>query len=145
MAAFKNHCAFGFWKYKLIPDPKGVLSNDGMGSLGKITSLKDIPAQKEMAAFLKAAMKLNDEGVKLPKPAKAAEKKELVVPDYVSKALKKNKKALAIFEAFSYSHKKEYIEWITEAKTDETRNKRIATMLEWLEEGKARNWKYAKK
>lgn len=145
MAAFKSHCAFGFWKTKLIPDPKGLLSRDAMGSLGRITGLKDLPSDKEMAVFIKAAMKLNEDGVKLPKPKKAAVKKEMEVPEDVLKALKKNKKALATFEAFPPSHRKEYILWITEAKTEETRNKRIATMLEWVAEGKARNWKYAKK
>jgi uncharacterized protein YdeI (YjbR/CyaY-like superfamily) len=129
MAAFKSHCAFGFWKTKLIPDPKGLLSRDAMGSLGKITSLKDLPSDKEMAVFIKAAMKLNEDGVKLPKPKKAAVTKEVEVPDDVKKALQKNKKALAVFEAFAPSHRKEYIQWITEAKTEETRNKRIATML----------------
>ncbi len=66
----------------------------------------------------------------------------MTVPDYLTAALKKNKKALAAFEAFSYSHKKEYVEWITEAKREETRQKRIETMLIWLAEGKSRNWKY---
>lgn len=145
MAAFKSHCAFGFWKTKLIPDPKGLLSRDAMGSLGRITGLKDLPSDKEMAVFIKAAMKLNEDGVKLPKPKKALVKKEIEVPEDVQKALKKNKKALATFEAFPPSHRKEYILWITEAKTEETRNKRIATMLEWVAEGKARNWKYAQK
>jgi uncharacterized protein YdeI (YjbR/CyaY-like superfamily) len=69
----------------------------------------------------------------------------LVIPDYVTKALKKDKKALATFEAFAPSHRKEYVEWITEAKTEETRNKRIATMMELLAEGKSRNWKYQQK
>ena len=65
------------------------------------------------------------------------------MPDYFSAALDKNKKALATFEGFSYSHKKEYVEWITEAKQEETRARRMKTTLEWLAQGKARNWKYA--
>lgn len=144
MAAFKAHCAFGFWKTKLIDDPKGILSRDAMGSLGKITGLKDLPSDKVLISFIKAAKKLNEEGTKLP-PKKKAPAKPLVIPDYVTKALSKNKKAAAAFEAFSPSHRKEYIEWITEAKTEETRNKRLATMIEWVGEGKSMRWKYEKK
>ncbi len=142
MAAFKAHCAFGFWKTKILPDPKGILSRESMGSLGKITSLNDLPADKVLAQYILAAKKLNDE--KIPKPATRmmAPKKELSIPDYFQKALQKNKKAAAVFEAFPYSHKKEYLEWITEAKTEVTRQKRMATTLEWLAEGKSRNWKY---
>jgi uncharacterized protein YdeI (YjbR/CyaY-like superfamily) len=87
---------------------------------------------------------LNDEGIKLP-PRKKAEAQELVIPDYFTKALNKNKKALSVFEKFPPSHKREYLQWITEAKTEETRNKRLATALEWIAEGKGRNWKYERK
>jgi uncharacterized protein YdeI (YjbR/CyaY-like superfamily) len=149
-ASFKQHAVFGFWKYKLIKDPKGYLqemSNKGgnpMGNFGRITSLKDLPPDKVLIAFLKQAKKINDDGVKLP--AKPKEPKiELVISKYFSDALKRNKKALTAFEGFSYSHKKEYVEWITEAKTDETRNKRMATAIEWMSEGKPRNWKYMRK
>jgi len=145
MAAFKAHAAFGFWKTALIPDSKGLLTRDSMGSMGKITSLKDLPSDKIMIGFIKAAKKLNEEGVKLPVAKKKVEKKEFAIPDYVIKALKKNKKALATFEAFPPSHRKEYIQWITEAKQEETRNKRIATMIEWVTEGKSINWRYQKK
>lgn len=144
MASFKAHCAFGFWKTKLIADPEGILSRNSMGSLGKLTSLKDLPSDKVLTAFLKAAMKLNEEGVKLPKPKKSATTKPLVIPDDIIRALKKDKKALATFEAFAPSHRKEYVQWITEAKTEETRNRRITTMMELLKEGKSRNWKYQK-
>ena len=89
-------------------------------------------------------MKLNDEGIKLP-PKPKKEKVELVVPDYFTSALKKNKKAFAEFEDFSYSKKKDYVEWLTEAKSEETRNKRLATAIEWIAEGKSRNWKYERK
>ena len=148
-ASFKEHATFGFWKYKLIKDPKGYLQNvsnkggDAMGNLGRITSLKDLPPDKVFIDFVKQAKKINDEGIKLPsKPKKP--KAELVIPDYLIKALKKNKKAFDTFNNFSYSHKKEYVEWITEAKTEETRNKRIETAIEWMCEGKSRNWKYKK-
>jgi uncharacterized protein YdeI (YjbR/CyaY-like superfamily) len=147
MAAFKEHAVFGFWKYKLLKDPKnylGARSNEGgaaMGNLGRIASIKDLPPDKAIIDFINQAKKLNDEGVKLPsKPKKP--KAELVIPDYFIKALKKNKSASKNFETFSYSKKKEYVQWITEAKTAETREKRMSTALEWIAEGKSRNWKY---
>ena len=90
-------------------------------------------------------MKLNDEGIKVPSKAKSTDKKELIVLNYFLKALNRNKKALKAFEEFSYSHKKEYVEWITEAKTDDTINKRLNLAIEMIQEGKSRNWKYARK
>lgn len=147
MAAFKEHCVFGFWKYKLLKDPKGYLderSNQGgeaMGNLGRITSMKDLPPDSVIISFIKQAKKLNDEGIKLP-PREKKPPKELVVPDYFTSALKKNKKAQGVFDKFPPSHKKDYVEWITEAKTEETRNRRMTTALEWIAEGKGRNWKY---
>jgi len=147
MAAFKQHAAFGFWKASLMKDPvltQNARSETAMGHLGRLTSLKDLPSDKKMLAWINEAMDLTDRGVKIAKP-KPTEKKELVLPDYFTKALKKNKKAAATFDKFAYSHKKEYLEWITGAKTDETRNSRIATALEWMAEGKSRNWKYATK
>ena len=147
MASFKQHCAIGFWKAALMKDTKLIAnakSESAMGHLGRITSLKDLPKDKELITYLKEAAKLNADGVKLPAKPKSKEPKELVVPDYFTKALKKNKKALETFTNFSYSRKKDYVEWITEAKTEETRNKRMATAIEWLAEGKSRNWKYEK-
>ena len=147
MAAFKQHAAFGFWKATLMKDPalvENARSETAMGHLGRLTSLKDLPSDKKILAWIKEAMDLTDRGIKIAKP-KPKEKKELVVPDYFMKALKKNKKAAAVFDGFAYSHKKEYLEWITDAKTEETRNTRMATALEWMAEGKPRNWKYARK
>ena len=147
MASFKQHCAIGFWKAALMKDTKLIAnakSESAMGHLGRITSLKDLPKDKELIAYLKEAAKLNADGVKLPAKPKSKEPKELVVPDYFTKALKKNKKALETFTNFSYSRKKDYVEWITEAKTEKTRNKRMTTAIEWLAEGKSRNWKYEK-
>lgn len=149
MAAFKQHVAFGFWKPSLLNDPHGYLqerSNQGgeaMGNLGRITSLKDLPPDKVIIDFIKQAKKLNDDGVKLP-PKPVKEKTELLIPDYFTMALSKNKKAQAVFENFSYSNKKEYVEWIKEAKTESTRQKRLDTAIEWISEGKIRNWKYLK-
>lgn len=143
MAAFKQHCAFGFWKGSLILDGAANKSADAMGQFGRITSIKDLPAKSVLIGYIKKARQLHDDGVKTPKkPRPRGEKKELVVPDYFLKAVKKNKKAQATFDSFSYSHRKEYVEWVTEAKTEETRNRRLQTTVEWLEQGKSRNWKY---
>ncbi|MES2331543.1 MAG: YdeI/OmpD-associated family protein [Bacteroidota bacterium] len=147
MAAFKAHCVFGFAKASLLPDPKGILSDkkdEAAGVMGRVTDVKDLPSDKTILSFLKAAKKLNDDGVKVP-AKKPEPKKELPVPDYMMKALKKNKKAFFTFEEFSPSHKREYIEWITEAKAEETRQRRMETMIEWLVEGKSRHWKYHNK
>lgn len=141
MAAFKAHCALHFWNGTQIG--LGERQAESMGQFGRMTTVKDLPTPREMAKLIKAAMALKDAGVKSPARAKPkTEKKELVVPDYFAAQLKKNKKALATFEAFSYTNKKDYLEWITEAKTELTRDKRIAQALEWMAEGKARNWKY---
>lgn len=143
IAAFKQHCSFGFWKASLMEDKKGILQKEGMGSLGKIASLADLPPEKVLIAYLKEADKLNKDKIKLPAKA-ALPKQELVTPQALAAALKKNKPALKVFDAFSYSCRKEYIEWINDAKTEETRNKRVETAVEWIAEGKDRNWKYKK-
>jgi uncharacterized protein YdeI (YjbR/CyaY-like superfamily) len=145
MAAFKQHCAFGFNLASVMTDPQGLLETEdkaAMGSLGRITALKDLPSDKVLAQYFKQTIKLVDEGVKVPKPQKKAEAPPMEVPDYFIAALKKNKKALAVFEAFAPSHRKEYLEWIKEAKRQETRDKRIAQAIEWMSEGKGRHWKY---
>ena len=112
-----------------------------MGHLNKISSAKDLPADAVLIAYLKEASLLNKNKVK-PLKRPSAPKKELEVPQLLADELKKNKKALTVFEAFSSSNRREYIEWINEAKTEETMNKRLATTIEWLKEGKSRNWKY---
>lgn len=147
MAGFKQHCSLGFWNAPLLKDPAGVLQlkdKNAMGHLDKITSLKDLPADKVLVGLIKEAAKLAEQGVKKPAPAAKAPKAALPEPAALTAALKKNKKAKTTFEGFPPSHRREYIEWITEAKTDATREKRIATTIEWLEEGKDRNWKYRK-
>jgi uncharacterized protein YdeI (YjbR/CyaY-like superfamily) len=140
MSAFKNHCAFGFWMGELV---MGTMEKNGMGHFGRITSLGDLPGDKELLALIRKAVALNDSGAKRHPAPRPAGKRELSVPDYLTAALRTNKKALAAFEAFRPSHRREYVEWITEAKREETRQKRIETMLQWLAEGKSRNWKYA--
>lgn len=149
MAAFKQHAVFGFWKAKLIKDPKGYLGerkNNGgeaMGHGGRIESMKDLPPDKVFLDFVRQAKKLNDDGIKVPKE-NTKPKPDLVVPDYFMAAIAKNKDALRTFEAFSPTNKREYVDWITEAKTEATREKRMETAVEWMAEGKIRQWKYAR-
>ena len=140
MAAFKQHCAFGFWLGDLLKVDNQ--NEKAMGDFGRITALDDLPGDKAIARLIKAAMKLHDEGAKIPARAKSAEKKELDIPAAFLGAVKKNKQALVTFEGFPYSKKKEYVEWFTEAKTEATREKRLAQSIEWLAVGKSRHWKY---
>jgi uncharacterized protein YdeI (YjbR/CyaY-like superfamily) len=147
MAGFKQHCSFGFWNASLLKDPEGILQvkdKNAMGHFDRITSLKDLPGDKILIAYIKEAALLNEKGIKKPGPAAKAPKAALPEPVELTAALKKNKKARMAFDAFPPSHRREYIEWITEAKTEATREKRIATTVEWLVEGKSRNWKYQK-
>jgi uncharacterized protein YdeI (YjbR/CyaY-like superfamily) len=142
MAAFKAHCTFGFWKAQLLTDGGDAgKSREAMGQYGRITSLDDLPDDRTLASLVKKAAALNEAGVTIPRVRKAP-KPEVKPPAYLIAALKKNRKALATFEAFPPSHRREYVEWITEAKTDETRQRRVATAVEWMAEGKGRNWKY---
>jgi uncharacterized protein YdeI (YjbR/CyaY-like superfamily) len=146
MAAFKEHCAFGFWKAALMNDADKMKDNqqNAMGHAGKIKSMKNLPLDKVIIGWINEAAKLNDEGIKLP-PRKRTEKKDVIVPEYFMQALGKNKKAVAAFEKFSPSHKKEYVQWVTEAKSEETKNRRMGAALEWIADGKGRNWKYERK
>lgn len=144
MAAFKSHCTFGFWKHELLfgrNGSKARAEQGGMGQFGRVTSVSDLPKDAVLLKYVKEAMRLNDAGIAVPRE-RPKTKKPLVVPDYFKAALKQNKKALATFDQFTYSHKKEYLDWITEAKGEETRARRLATAIEWMSEGKARNWKY---
>ncbi len=146
MAAFKQHCSFGFWKASLMKDDKKVLrvaDKHSMGHFDKLTTLKDLPSDKILIAYIKEAASLNEMEVKLPSKPRPV-KKDVETPPELLTALKKNKSALKAFEDFSPSHRREYIEWITEAKTEATRDKRIQTTIEWLTEGKNLHWKYAK-
>jgi uncharacterized protein YdeI (YjbR/CyaY-like superfamily) len=142
-AAFKEHAVFGFWKGSLI---KGVSPNrnnggEAMGNFGRLTSVKELPSKKVLTGMIREAMHLNEAGIKVPKPKKAP-KPEAKVPPELAAALAKNKKARASFDAFPPSQRREYVEWITEAKREETKTKRVAQAVEWMAEGKTRNWKY---
>jgi uncharacterized protein YdeI (YjbR/CyaY-like superfamily) len=142
MSAFKEHAAFGFWKGALVLGRSAGDDERAMGQFGRITSVKDLPPKKELVALIKKAAKLNEEGVKVEK--KKVRRPELPVPSELTAALAKNEKAKAAFEAFPPSHKREYNEWIGEAKREETRVARVKQAVEWIAEGKARNWKYQK-
>jgi len=148
MASFKQHCSFAFWKADAMTDPQEILEKVGktaMGHLGRITTLSELPPDHMMKAYIREAAQLIKEGIKSPpKPKAKSEKQALVIPDYFKKALSGNKKAWKTFEGFSPTNKRDYVEWVTEAKTESTRSKRLATALEWMSEGKIRNWKYVK-
>jgi len=139
-AAFKQHCALNFWKGELLVAAEDDKGKEAMGQFGRISSIKDLPPKKELTAYIKKAMKLNEEGVKVARPKTAP--RELVVPDYFVAALEANPAAYEVFNGFSTSAKRDYCDWLTEAKTEATRNKRMAQAVEWIAEGKKRNWKY---
>ena len=140
IAAFKQHCALIFWKASLIDGlpPNGDKSR---GSFGRITSMKELPSKKQFNGWIKAAMSLNDAGVTVKRP-KAGAKPEAKVPKELAHALAKNKKATAVFGKFPRGQRREYCEWITDAKREETKAKRVTQAVEWIAEGKTRNWKY---
>lgn len=143
MAAFKQHCALGFWNSKMVlGEDIAAAEGSGMGHFGRITALKDLPSDKVLLGYFRKAVELNVAGVKKPEPARPKVKREIIVPDDLQKELRKNARARATFENFSPSHKREYVDWITEAKREETRARRLATTLELLAKGKPRNWKY---
>ena len=148
MAAFKEHCSFGFWKGELLAARHAGIAakhEDAMGHFGRLTALSDLPSEEVLIRLVKAAVALNEAGVKLPSRSKLNRKPPLKVPAYFLAALRKNRKALSTFEALSTRNTREYVEWVTEARTDETRARRLDTSMAWMAEGKARNWKYAAK
>jgi len=140
MASFKAHCAFGFWKQSLLEQDAFPAEKAAMGSFGRITSISDLPDDATMIKLIQDAMKLNEQGIKASRPR--SEKKELVVPDVLLEALGKSASASATFNGFPYSKKRDYAEWIAGARSNATRDKRLATTIEWLADGKSRNWKY---
>ena len=148
MAAFKSHCAMGFSKHSILPDPDGILerrsATTAMGQLGRISSLEDLPSDRTLVGYVKNAAALNGAGKKPPSRAAARVVKAIRLPAFFKEALKKRPVALKAFDAFSPSHKREYLEWLMEAKTEETRQRRLETAIEWISEGKGRNWKYDK-
>lgn len=144
MAAFKEHVAFGFWHQGMqqVLGTDGEKADHAMGSFGRITSVTDLPPDKKILAYLRQALALNASD--LPARAPVAKRPPPKAPEDLAAALKKNKAAAATFEKFPPGQRREYIDWLTEAKRPETREKRLATTIEWLAEGKTRNWQYAK-
>jgi uncharacterized protein YdeI (YjbR/CyaY-like superfamily) len=141
MAAFKQHCNIILWKGALIPGNEG---RDDKGHFRNITSVSDLPTDKIMTQIFRAAAELNEQGIKAPRAAKKTTKR-LTMPAELKSALARNRKASAAFDKFPPSHKREYAEWIADAKGEETRQRRVKTALEWIAEGKSRNWKYEKR
>jgi len=142
MASFKAHCALNFWKAELLMADEA--NREAMGQFGRIASIKDLPSKKALTAYIRQAMKLNDDGVAAPARAKPAAPRALEIPDELSAALKKSPVAGQHFAAFSPSKRRDYAEWIADAKTEATRTRRLEQAVEWISEGKARNWKYEK-
>lgn len=148
MASHTAHCSFGYWKGALVlGEGHGEPAAGGMGSYGRLTSLADLPPDDVLAAHLREAVRLNEAGVKAPPRRKAAGagRASAEAPDDLAAALAANDAARATFEGFSPSRRREYVEWVTEARTAATRARRVATAAEWLAEGKARNWKYERR
>jgi uncharacterized protein YdeI (YjbR/CyaY-like superfamily) len=142
MAAFKHHCAFGFWKAELIFAEDKRAKEEAMGHFGRITSLADLPPERTLIGYVRKAAELNEAGIKLRVRPKPNKKPLTKVPAYLTAALTENPKAKTTFEKLSPSNQREYVEWVSEAKRDETREQRLKTSIAWLTEGKPRNWKY---
>jgi uncharacterized protein YdeI (YjbR/CyaY-like superfamily) len=141
MSAFKHHVAFGFWLGKLVASTGK--DDEAMGQFGCITRVADLPSRKTLTSLVRKAMALSDAGVTSPSRTKATKPRPPVeVPDDLAAAFVKNRKARATFDGFSNTNRREYVEWITEAKRADTRTRRLAQAIEWLAEGKPRNWKY---
>jgi len=144
MASFKAHCAFSFWKAALMRDAHKFLSPSGktaMGHFNRITTLNDLPSETIMIDYIHEAVSLNKAKMAVPKKQRTSTDPEPASQSFLA-ALKENPIALSNFERMPAGHRREYIQWINEAKTDPTRLKRITTAVEWISEGKGRNWKY---
>jgi uncharacterized protein YdeI (YjbR/CyaY-like superfamily) len=145
-AASKKHCAFTFWKDSLMADPR-FKANSGLPAIkrfmGRLTALADMPPDGELIGYIREAMALNEKGVK-PPPRTAKPAKVLSMPEEFAQRLATNGVAGQVFEAKSESFRKDYLIWITDAKTDATRQKRIEESVAWIAEGKGRFWKYEK-
>jgi uncharacterized protein YdeI (YjbR/CyaY-like superfamily) len=144
LAAFKEHTRLHFWQHTLIAEQSSDADRAVLDKLQDLSSTKDIPSKAAIARLIKRAMKLNESGVKMQR-APSKNKKEISMPPALAAALEKDKRARAQWSAFSPSKQKEYMEWIGDAKSDDTRDRRLAQALEWIAEGKGRNWKYEKR
>ncbi|HEY3935054.1 MAG TPA: YdeI/OmpD-associated family protein [Gemmatimonadales bacterium] len=144
MAAFKRHATLGFWKSSLVLTTSGGRADQSMGQFGRIESLADLPPANTLVGYVRQAARLNRERVKVPRPRRAPRPAPRAPAD-LQAALKKDRKALAAWQDFPPSHQREYVEWISDAKTAATRSKRLATAIEWIGAGKSRNWKYVQR
>jgi uncharacterized protein YdeI (YjbR/CyaY-like superfamily) len=146
IASFKSHLGIAFPKSALMHDPQKLFSSaeDAIGHFGRISSLEDLPDDEILIKYIQEAAKLDREGKKIPKKP-AQPKAEIEMPDYFAAALEKNPTAKQHFESFSPSAKREYMEWLIDAKSEATRNSRLERAMEWITEGKHRLWKYQKK
>jgi uncharacterized protein YdeI (YjbR/CyaY-like superfamily) len=145
-AAHKRHCSFSFWKDALMSDARLKANADlpmAKRFMGKLTNVADLPSDGDLTAWIKEAMALNEQGIKLPQ-RKSEGPKAVGIPEAFSERLAENPQVKAIFESRSPSFQKEYNVWIGEAKTDATRDKRIEEALAWIADGKGRFWKYSK-
>lgn len=140
MAAFKKHAVFGFWKHDLIVKDDGK-AKEAMGSFGCLTALDQLPTKAQFAKYVKVAMTLNENGVKVERKKTRPKTPVAMHPDF-KRGLAKSPKAKAGFEGLPPGQQREYVEWIAQAKKDETRARRLAHALAWLADGKPRNWKY---
>ncbi len=139
--AFKRHFALIFWQGKTLFKDLPAKDNPRT-KFRRLTSNAELPDDRTLTRYIRAAVALNEAGVKPPPRPRAKAKPAIPVPDYFLTALKANPAALAAFEQFSPSCKREYLEWITDAKCEETRTKRLQSALAWIAKGKSRNWKY---
>ena len=138
MAAFKAHATFGFWQREGTPTEK---QHEAMGQLGRLVSVDELPDEATFAGWVRAAVERIEDPV-APKRPRAAPKGEAEVPPELAEALADDDRAAATFNGFPPSCRREYCEWIAEAKRAETRARRVAEAIGWLREGKRRNWKY---
>jgi uncharacterized protein YdeI (YjbR/CyaY-like superfamily) len=145
MAAFKAHCSFGFWKHELVAERAGVAGAAQLERLGRLTDVSELPPQSALVRLVRLAAKLNEDGVKAPRAKPARPRPAAKVPPDLARALASNARARKHFEAFSPSARREYVEWLTEAKQEATRARRLATAVEWISEGKQRHWKYQRR
>jgi len=146
MAAFKSHCALGFWRSSLLADPDGIFERrdekSAMGQFGRITSVSDLPGDRILAKYISNAVALNAQGVKARRKPPAVRSKQVRTPEFMKAALKLDAAAMETYKALSPGQKRDYIEWLTEARVEVTRQRRLETAVAWLKQGKPRNWKY---
>jgi len=137
-AAFKAHATFGYWNDSMLRQEEK--SRSAMGQFGRLTALEDLPPREALVELTRKSMALIDAGAK---PARSTAKKPpFTVPQDLRAAIDAVPAAKATFDGFPPSCQRDYVEWVTEAKRDETRAQRLATTVEWLSEGKKRHWKY---